>query len=109
MGSVHSALSYIGDIMFFEFRGYKDLTDPDPVLLPFIINIEQVLYTELRDDWRWVRTSTFKLQPVLIVWLNCTRGEISTSSEVNRFTPHLLYLVGREPIDEFRQTLLQYR
>lgn len=109
MGSVRSALSYTGAIMFFQFRGYKDLTDPDPVLLPFIINLEVVLYTELRDDWRWARTSKHKEEPVLIVWLNCTRGEISSNAEVNRFTPHRLYLVGREQIDDFQQTLLQYR
>ena len=93
--------------MFYRFRGYKDLTDPEPVLLPFIINIQHVLYTEQRDDWRWARASRFRDQPVLIIWLNCTRGEISQDAETNRFTPHRLYLVGREIIDEFHEILLQ--
>ena len=61
MGSVHSALSYIGDIMFFEFRGYKDLTDPDPVLLPFFLDRGEVVIHGFRGDLKWPQNYSSRL------------------------------------------------
>ena len=94
--------------MFVRIRGFKDLLDSDPTLIPLIINFEHVLYLERRDDWRWAARSPYKGQPVMIIWFATTRGEINREAETSRFTPHRLYIVGTEAIQQFESQILNY-
>jgi len=94
--------------MFTRIRGFKDLLDPDPKLLPLIINIEQILYLERHDDWRWGSRSPYKGEPVLILWFATTRGEISKEAETSRFTPQRLYIVGTDVIEKFEMLIMEY-
>jgi hypothetical protein len=94
--------------MFTRITGFKDLLDPDPSLIPLVINIEKILYLERRDDWRWGARSPYRGEPVLIIWFSTTRGEINRDAETSRFTPHRLYIVGAEAIDQFESQIMNY-
>lgn len=45
----------------------------------------------------------------MIIWFATTRGEINRDAETSRFTPHRLYIVGTEAIQQFESQILNYR
>lgn len=79
---------------------YKDLTQaaPDPVFC--VINPNAIAWIEVRDDWKWKIGSPHSGEPVAIVRMLVTRGDIDRGRELNRFSAHVVYVIGRESIDE---------
>jgi len=79
---------------------YKDLTQaaPDPVFC--VINQHAIAWIEVRDDWKWKPGSPHIGEPVAIVRFLVSRGDIDRDRTLNRFSAHVVYVIGRESIDE---------
>ena len=95
--------------MFFKVKMYKELVG-NPLSYECIINIMNVLFVKNRkQNWIFPSNCTLKGNDVMIIWLNCPRGEFVASQETNRLTPQRLYIVGREDISIVENALLNFK
>jgi len=95
--------------MFFKVNTYKELIgNPQPT--ECIINVMNVLFAENRKtNWIFPSNCTLKGNDVMILWLNCTRGEFVENQETNRLTPQRLYIVGHADISIVENALLNFK
>lgn len=86
----------------------KDLTQANPDQWVCVINPAAIAWVEVRDDWKWKPGSKFAGEPVAIVRFMVTRGDIDQGRELNRFSAHVVYVIGRDRIEELIEQLEQY-
>mgnify|MGYP006268062175 CR=1 FL=1 len=82
-----------------KINAYKDLTQASPDSVFCILNPNAIAWIEVRDDWKWRVGSPHSGQPVAIVRFMVTRGDIDSGRELNRFSAHVVYIIGRDDID----------
>lgn len=83
----------------------KDLTQAAPDMWLCYINPNAIAWVEIRDDWKWKPGSPHIGEPVAIIRFTVTRGDIDRFRELNRFSAHVVYVVGRDRIDDLTNAL----
>lgn len=78
----------------------KDLTQAIPDQTLCLINPDAIAWVEIRDDWKWKPQSPHIGESVAIIRFLVTRGDICRDRDLNRFSAHVLYVIGRERIDQ---------
>jgi hypothetical protein len=78
----------------------KDLTQAIPDQTICVINPAAIAWVEIRDDWKWKPGSPHIGEPVAIIRMLVTRGDIARDRDLNRFSAHVVYVIGRERIDD---------
>ena len=86
----------------------KDLTQFEPEEVLCIINPNAIAWVEVRQDWKWKIGSPRAGEPVAIVRFQVTRGDIDRYRELNRFSAHVVYVIGRDRIDNLIEQLEEY-